>query len=454
MVAYYYPPMAAAGSHRVMHFSRELGKLGWKVDVITSSDFKRNAVDHDLVERLGGTVGIRRVPTTDFVELLARMKASLRRLTASGGNGQEFDAGANQNDRRNAGVERTGVFDYISRFMKTPDSMLTFIPGVVLGALPLMMGRRPDVIYSSAPPYSCHLAAYCLKQLFRVPWLADFRDPWTENPFRNDNPYRSLQVLNNNLERMVVREADVVVANTPALEAAFRDRYPHYDHFVTLTNGFDPRILTQTPPSQNSDSMTVAGSGAFKLVHTGEVYGLRSPHSLIIAMGDLCREDPAWPSRFQTHFYGKVEEEEMLRTQARAMGVETAFSYEGTVTHQAALNACSQADGLLLLGVKGSRLEVQVPSKLFEYLAIRKPIVSLSKRGGAIHGILQESGVPYLLADLENPEEVKTVLKRAVKGDFDGGVGWEGIKAFAFDRLTFRLSELLMRLKKRMAPRE
>jgi hypothetical protein len=449
MVAYYYPPMAAAGSHRVMHFSRELKHLGWSVRVVSSRDFKRNRQDPGLLARLDEGIRVRRVPTTDVVELMARMVVNLRRgkAQATPARGATHPPGAAANGN---GQARAGFFDYFSRFLKTPDSMLTFVPGAVLGAFPWMMSARPDVIFSSAPPYSCHLAALCLKHLFRVPWIADFRDPWTDNPFRKDNPYPSLHALNRSLEAMVVREADAVVTNTPALEDAFRRRYPNLDSFVTITNGFDPALLERV-----RHIATGKGEGEvspIRMVHTGEVYGLRSPHALIEALGDLAREDPGLPASFEIAFYGNVEEKALLLKKARGLGVDGSFRFADPVEHAKALEICAGSDMLLLLGVKGDKPEVQVPSKLYEYLALGKPILSLSKRGGAIEGILEQSGVPYLLGDLEKVEEIKVLLRAAARGEFRGTGGWDGVHDFGFDRLARRLAGLFIRLKQGEAP--
>jgi glycosyltransferase involved in cell wall biosynthesis len=444
MVAYYFPPIDAAGTHRTMNFSRELEKLGWKVTVISCSDFRRNTVDPNLIGRIGRGTRVKRAPCTDLVELAARMKAIL----SKGGAPPAQETGTH--GAAVHGPRKAGFVDYLSRLFKTPDSMLAFVPGAVLRAWPEMMCRRPDVIYSSAPPFSCHLAALCLKSLFRVPWVADFRDPWASNPFRNSEPYPTLRAWNQCLEAMVVKEADLVVSNTAPLEADFRRRYPHLDRFVTLSNGFDPTLL-QSSRGRGWDAPR-SGEGGTRIVHTGEVYGLRSPRSLIAALGELRAESPGLFQTLRLEFFGKVHELEGLAGQARELGVEKAVFFGGHVEHDEALRRSDGADILLLLGVMGRRPEIQVPSKIFEYLALRKPILSLSKRGGAIHGLLEESGVPFLIADLEDKNEIKGALERAVKGDFDGGKGWDGIGIFAFDRLARRLSRLLGDLKHGRAP--
>lgn len=437
IVTYYFPPMSAAGSHRVMNFSRELHNLGWEVDVVSSADFKRNAVDEGLMERLGPGIRVRRAASTDVVELMARVKRKLK--PAGTGTGIAAPSGGN-------GQVHEGLFDYFSRFLKTPDSMVSFIPSAVWKAMPVMMSRRPDVILSSAPPYSCHLAALLLKTLFSVPWIADFRDPWAGNPFRDEIPYRSLHALNRLWEERVVKAADLVVTNTRALEEQFRQRYTRLDHFVTVTNGFDPELPGKIVPSSKPFG------GPLSLVHTGEVYGLRSPRSMIAALGEMKRKEEGLLEKLRIEFYGNVEERAELEERAEALGVHGTVLYGGQIRHDEALARCAEADLLLLLGVKGKRPEVQVPSKVFEYLAMKKPIVSLSKRGGAIHGILEDSGVPYLLADLESADEIEEALSRAIRGDFDGGSDWSHTESFAFDKLAMRLASMLSDLKRGVSP--
>jgi glycosyltransferase involved in cell wall biosynthesis len=323
--------------------------------------------------------------------------------------------------------------------------MLSFIPGAVLKAWPFMVSQRPDVLYSTAPPYSCHITALCLKSLFGVPWLADFRDPWADNPFRNDNPYPSLHTLNRYLEKQVIEKADLVVSNTPALEAEFRRRYPHLDRFYTIHNGFDPELLHRF--KDNSCSGDEQKKQGLHMVHTGEVYGLRSPRCLISALGEIRNQDPELFGSIRVEFYGKVHEKNELKELAHSLRVQEALFFGGQVDHGNALERAAGADILLVLGVMGFRPEVQVPSKLFEYLALKKPIISLSKKGGAIHEILKESGAPYLLADLEDGGEIKTAIERAAQGDFEGGGEESNAEAYAFDRLALRLAELMDGLK-------
>lgn len=446
MVAYYYPPMAAAGTHRSLHFSREWARLGWAVTVMASSGDRWTPRDPGLLDRVPPEVRVVRVPSFDPVERLVRLRACFFPRRGRAGSPAPGTGGGD-----GTGPSRS-LGDYLSRLLKTPDSMLAFAAGTVLRGIPLMMARRPDVLYSSAPPFSCHLAALWLHRLFAVPWIADFRDPWTCNPFNGEPDYPSLRALNRMLEAGVVREADLVVTNTSAVEADFRRRFPHRDRFVTLTNGFDPALPERLRSLEGEG--TAGTSGRMHVVHAGEVYGLRSPRHLVEALAGLKARVPGEYGRLAVSFVGKVHEEEALRAQARSLGVEEALRFEGVRPHQTALRLCAGADILLVLGVMGKEPEVQVPSKLFEYLPFRKPILALAKEGGAIHGLLEESGVTYLLADLEDGEAIERALRRAVQGDFDGRGGWEGMGRFAFDGIARRLSGMMEALKRGVSPND
>jgi len=68
---------------------------------------------------------------------------------------------------------------YIRANFFIPDARKGWIPYAVKAAEKILALEPIDAIISTGPPHSTHLAAWQLKQKFKLPWIADFRDPWT-----------------------------------------------------------------------------------------------------------------------------------------------------------------------------------------------------------------------------------------------------------------------------------
>jgi len=87
---------------------------------------------------------------------------------------------------------------------------------------------------------SAHLIALTLSRRTGLPWVADFRDPWIGNPFRQAGS-AILERWDALLERRVLRRATRVVCSTPTMTARLCERLPFIGgKCSTILNGFDP----------------------------------------------------------------------------------------------------------------------------------------------------------------------------------------------------------------------
>lgn len=105
------------------------------------------------------------------------------------------------------------------------------------------------------------------------------------------------------------------------------------------------------------------------------------------------------------------------------------------------------ADVLLLCGVSGEVPESQVPGKVFEYLAMGRPILALSKPGGAIEGVLRRAGGTWWRADPDDVGAIRETL-RDVREAWSAGRlararAAPGLEAFRHPSLARRLAGLL-----------
>jgi glycosyltransferase involved in cell wall biosynthesis len=422
IVTWWFPPLSGGGVHRPLQFVRHLVKRGLRVSVVTGRPPAGERLDEGLLALVPPEARVVRVPFLDPFRLWARLRR--------GGNGESANGAA----ARSPGPARPRLRDFVTDAITLPDRFLTWVvPAAARSALALR-GDEPDLVLSSSPPPSVHLVAHFLAGMFSAPLVLDFRDPWIGNPFRRYSAPLFARI-DAALEQRVVRAAAEIVLNTPALERRFRERYPEIARVRTIPNGFDPDAAARLPAASGGGS-----PGFVEVAHYGQVYGVRSGLFLLEGLAQLRRERPEAFVRLQVVLVGAVDGEAAFRARAAQLGVDGAISIPGILPHAAALARQRLSDVLLLLGPESGEPELQVPGKLYEYLAAGRPILALSRRGGAIEEILRIAGVACERAEPDRPEEIAAALARLVEGGADAAAG-DAPLSFRYDRLTERLIE-------------
>ena len=153
---------------------------------------------------------------------------------------------------------------------------------------------------------------------------------------------------------------------------------------------------------------------------------------------------PDLADRLRVRLVGAIEQQDSFLAAVRARGVDGVLDTQGVLSHDEALAVQRRADALLILGVEESGPEVQVPGKLYEYFAARRPVLTLSRKGGAIQEALALARFPYELGEPDDPADIADALERFLRRFADGELEYfddEGIAQFRYDRLTERLRD-------------
>ncbi len=427
VVAWWFPPLSGGGVHRPLQFVRHLVRRGLRVSVVTAVPRAGDRLDEELLASVPAEVRIVRVPLLDPFRAWGWLKG----LRGSA-NGAVAERAASP---PSAGA-RVRVCDLLSEAIALPDRWLPWIPLATARAALALRGDEPDLVFSTSPPHSMHLVGRALAGLFGCPLVIDFRDPWMGNPFRR---YATplLRRIDAALEQRVVEAAAQVVLNTPALERQFKARYDGFTRARTIPNGFDPEAFAHLPPPAGR-----APGQLVEIAHFGQLYGLRSGKYLLEALAVLKRERPELLAKLRITFIGSIDHEAGFRALASQHGVAEVLSIPGALSHGASLARQRESDVLLLLGPENREPEVQVPGKLYEYFAAERPILTLSRQGGAIAEILELAKVPYERAEPDDPLAIASAIARACATAADGGrtaAARAGTAKFRYDQLGDRL---------------
>ncbi len=255
---------------------------------------------------------------------------------------------------------------------------------------------RPNVIVTFGQPMSDHLIGLRLKELYGLPWLAHFSDPWVDNPF---NQYDALtRRINRSLERKVIENADRVIFTSQETVDLVMAKYPAEwrTKVRVLPHSFEPSV---------NPAASRAESGAITIRHTGEFYGRRTPKPLIDTLRSIMSDDRRLLEGVCFELIGDIDPTTLanLRIEELPPGLVV---FKPPVSYQESCSLSAAADGLLMIDAPAAK-SVFLPSKLIEYVGVARPILGITPPGAAANLISELGG---WVAHPSSVDDMKTTL--------------------------------------------
>ncbi len=414
MVAYYFPPVAASGAMRPLGFCRNLAAYGWRPQVLTTTPecvYPSHQVDPKLGGRVPASVEVVRVPYVDQLQRVLQYRDRLRgivRRAASHEPQRNAEAGfvpAESNAVRS--TLKDFLLDWAFAF---PDRQCGWLPRAIRKMQALAGKDIPDVIFATGGPWTSFLIGSALANIFNRPLVLDYRDPWNCNPyysFSSDMLTRKSRAT----EAQVCQTASHVIANTEELRDRLLEEFGSLRGRCTwIPNGFDRETLTpeQLPPGPSENCPTSSG---YELCHFGTVYGKRTPRVLLQAVWELFQDGQLKPETIRLRFVGGWDTADQ-ECERYAINLEKHgfLRREPPVSHSVCLREMQRSSVLLVLQPDSP---LQVPAKIYEYIATGRPLLLIGGEGAtanlvARHGLGVSS--PNQVA------RVKALLKEVAAG--------------------------------------
>lgn len=261
-----------------------------------------------------------------------------------------------------------------------PDPGMAWVRPALRAGLEAVRGC--DCIWSTYPWGGNHIVAMKLAGEANIPWVADFRDPWSFGA-RQPSLAGWKQRFNRRMERRTVEQCRFIVSTTDAITDRFRETYPELDpsKFVTIRNGVDPEDFPEgSEPCAREDSRL------FRMAYFGTVYMGRDPNGLFEAIGRSLKDGLIQEDRFRLELYGRKSA--LLEEAIRRHGVESVVRIRALLPYRQALRMMRECTALVVIGSERTD-DLCLATKLYEYLYARRPILSLVPPG-PIRDFVQE----------------------------------------------------------------
>ncbi len=376
LLTYYFPPCGGAGVQRWVRFLRYLPKNGWLPTVITTDNGDYPVIDESLLKTIPPEIEIIRTHTPSYKKLFqafAGKKASIPYGDFSTGKGD-------------SPLKKLAY--WIRLNLIAPDMRIMWNPHLYRAALRELRARRYDCIVTSAPPYSTHLVGMKLKKRFDIPWLADFRDPWTKVFYlqqQKQNPV--IRCINRSMERKVLASADLNLVITKFIA----DELPAGNKQV-LYNGYD---------REDFGNASYRMQDTFRIKYIGKVTQGQDVSVAVKTLEELRNEGL---DRLEMIFVGTWGRGEEPFKQDFVKNLPQ-------MTHDLAIEQIVDADALLLLINQYPGSKGMLTTKLFEYIGSGTPVVSLGDTMGEAAAVLRDHGAGKMI-DYADVESFKREIRR------------------------------------------
>jgi glycosyltransferase involved in cell wall biosynthesis len=371
VIAYYFPPMGLSGVQRTLKFVKYLPQYGWHPLVLTSNPTSYYAFDDSL------TAEMESLDLQVFRTVSGKIKTK------------------EQNIRKTSKFPRFLVQKLGSTFLQTfyqPDRFIGWKKKAVALGEEIIRNNDIGCILATAPPYTGLMVANELSKRTGIPFIADYRDPWVDNPYHfYATPFHKTYSIK--LETDVLIHAKKIIVTTRHTKELILKRYKFISHddITIVPHGFDPTDFEELGNIRTN-------STKFTITHSGVFQDNRTPAYFLKALSRFLKKNPAAAANIEARFVGVMRPEHLKLIKKYNLLENTRCT--GYLPHMDAVRNLMESDALWLM----QNDNVRSPGKLYEYFGAAKPMLICVP-----DGIIRRTALESKVAIATDPKDVNAI---------------------------------------------
>ena len=427
IISYYWPPTGGSGVQRWVKFAKYLPSEGWQPVIYTPENPEQLAVDESLAAEVPEAAEIVKTRILEPYEMYKKM------LRKSGHSKEAVEVNP-VNAQNKSFLQKMAM--WVRGNLFRPDPRCLWIGPSVRFLKNYLKEHPVDLIVSTGPPQSMHMIGRRLALEAGLPWIADFRDPWTKILyFKHLSMTKATQRWHEKMEKRVLDDATCVVAVSPLVQQEFQAMTQ--TPVELITNGFDECDFHEEP-----FAMAAGGPDMpFTITHTGLFAADGNPTVLWEVLAEKCASCPEFKKLLRINLIGKTDEQ-IIKAICEA-GLEENLQDMGYQPHARAVDEQRKASLLILPLRKEPEYKAVLPGKLFEYLASWRPVLGIGQPDGAMSMILNNTKTGLVL-DWEDRKSIARYIAMCWEKHMAGQLTVENADISQFTRrnLTRRMAQL------------
>ena len=424
-ITYYWPPAGGAPINRILKFYQYLEEFGWEVVVLTTEGGDFPFEDDSLLKEVRPETKVYRSKGFSLHKIFSSVSPKSKKNFVPYG---FTDA------------SKGSFMDKFSRWVKynfIPDTRFPWYFSTVSKAIQIVKDEKIDLIFSSSPPQTNHLIARKVARKTHLPWVADFRDPWTDVFWLLNNSIRWkwINAIDKRIERKTIAKMDAIITVGPSLVEILQRKTDKKINLIT--NGYDDVYFSNFHYKKNTK---------FRITYAGSLSKEQDP---------ICFFNALEAIKGNKDFYENVEILFLGNFPAYLYDLVNNSSYKDKTVYSAytfytdSLAIIAQSELLLLIVPETDDNKCILTSKLFDYMGAQRPILAFGPVDGDAAEVMKdaEAGEMFDYSDSRNAADF--ILKNfSLWKSEEAGVQLqpEKIEKYTRRNLTLQLSEIFNKI--------
>jgi len=423
IITYYWPPSGGSGVQRWMYFAKYLKKLGCNPVVLTVDPkyASYNLKDLSLYSQIKD-IETHKTFSLEVLSLYSFLKSGNKTKSIP----QSY-------------IPNKSIFDKITSFIRLnlfiPDSRIGWNYFAFQKAKKIISNNKIDYVITTGPPHSSHLIGEKIYKKYKLKWIVDLRDPWSELFYLKDRfRFNFSKKLNVKLETNVIEKADAIITTVG-------DRY-HKILKAKITNPNKIHQIYNGYDKLNYDKIEEIKPKKFNIVFTGM---LTQNHNYETFYEVLKVLNPKQNNlNLILTFAGRIDKK-IIKIYSNKIELHN----KGYIDHNNAISTIKSSHLLINFNYKNTEETDMISGKLIEYLASGSPIINFSNSAKESEIVLKTSPKSFN-ANNNNINQVVTFIKSEYSEWLEGRYKKQNltnISSLSRENLTKKLFDIITKLK-------